>query len=282
VAENQVQCVIVLYKSAPAESRAVCSLLDCVSGDAHLAEQLEILIYDNSPTVQHLETTQFNRVEYQHDPQNGGLARAYNYALELTQRKHINWLLLLDQDTALEAGFFASLLREINAPPPANTCAIVPKLMQDGTILSPQIVRKFRNASISSKFSGTCSGPLTALNSAACLRVQAVTAIGGFPREYWLDYLDHAMFYRLQAAGGRIMVLDIVIEHHLSLMNLRTEMSITRYSNILAAEWRFIRETGSGGGSLIHRLRLLKRAFGLLLKNSNRAYVLNTFRASFS
>jgi hypothetical protein len=56
-----------------------------------------------------------------------------------------------------------------------------------------------------------------------------------------------------------VLVLNIVVEHRLSLRNLEAEMGLDRYANVLSAEWRFVRETGLGGGPLIHRLRLLKR-----------------------
>lgn len=40
------------------------------------------------------------------------------------------------------------------------------------------------------------------------------------------------MFHRLQAAGGRVLVLNIVVEHRLSLRNLEAEMGLDRYTNV--------------------------------------------------
>ena len=108
-----------------------------------------------------------------------------------------------------------------------------------------------------------------------------MVAIGRFPREYWLDFLDHIMFHRLQEAGGLVLVLNVVIEHRLSLHNLEAEMDLERYANVLSAEWRFVRETGSGGGHLVHRLRLLKRALSHTIKLRNKNYAVKTLRAVF-
>jgi len=221
----------------------------------------------------------FWRIEYYHDAQNGGLAAAYNYALRAACNKNIDWLLLLDQDTLLEVGLFLALFREIDARLPPYVCALVPKLVQNNAIISPQIVGLIRNKPISPQFSGLCSQLMTAFNSAACLRVRAIDDVGGFPQEYWLDYLDHIMFYRLQAADGRMLVLDVAIQHRLSLLDMEEEMNVKRYANVLAAEWSFIKETKSGGGALVHRVRLLKRAMSLLIKLRNYSYSLQAFRS---
>jgi GT2 family glycosyltransferase len=281
VPQTQVQCVIVLYKNTPTDSKAIRSLIVCCNQQSGLAERLSILIYDNSPDPQEPFQTDlpFGAKEYRYDSKNGGLVAAYNYALATAQRMNLDWLLLLDQDTVVEVGFFSALFREICAPYLANVCALVPKLSQNGLILSPQIVKAFRNDPVSPEFSGICSQRLTALNSAACLRVQAVAEAGGFPMDYWLDYLDHVMFYRLQIAGGRVLVLDVAMQHRLSLLNIEAEMSVERYMNALAAEWKFIDETNWGGGSLIHRVRLLKRAGSLFMKLRNRSYALQTLKS---
>lgn len=284
VSQTGIQCVVVLYGNDLKESAAIRSLADCCKQQSSLAGRLSILIYDNSPATHPPRRSDwpFEAMEYRHDAQNGGLAAAYNYGLTAAQRRNIEWMLLLDQDTALSASFFSSLLREIDAPPPQGVCAFVPKLMQNGAMLSPQVVGKFRKRPVAASFSGTSPNPLTALNSGACLRVQAVSDVGGFPREYWLDYLDHIMFHRLQSAGGRLVVLNVAVEHRLSLQNLENEITPERYANLLAAEWAFIRETGSGGGPLVHRLRLMKRAFSHFTTLRSKKYGLKTLLSAFS
>jgi GT2 family glycosyltransferase len=282
VGETRIQCVVVLYKNTVKESATLRSLCHCCQERGEIAKFLSVLIYDNSPQVQEFrpEDFPFPRIEYHHDPQNGGLAAAYNHALEIAHRRNIQWLLLFDQDTIVDIGLFTALLREIWAPPAEDICALVPKLIRDSEMLSPQSVGPLRNVAVSRDFVGISLKRLTALNSAACLKVQAVLQAGKFPDEYRLDYLDHIMFHRLQERGGRIMVMDVTIEHHLSLLNLATEMSMERYTNMLASEWRFIRETGARGGTLIHRLRLLKRGLQLSFASQKSGYALQTFKAS--
>jgi GT2 family glycosyltransferase len=260
------------------------SLIDCCAQDGGLASNLSLLVYDNSPAPQQMNPAdrRIGQVEYRHDPANGGLAAAYNHALSLAQDKQIEWLLLLDQDTVVGPELLSALLQQIATPVQADVCAMVPKLVQDDAVISPQIVQRFNNRSVATNFSGVSSRRVTALNSGACLRVQAVQAIGGFPWEYRLEYLDHIMFSRLQSGGGKVLVLEVTMQHQLSLLNIEDEMSLTRYAGVLSAEWQFVRETRRGSGPLVHRLRLLKRALFHAMKLRNKGYARQTLHAALS
>jgi GT2 family glycosyltransferase len=276
-----IQCVVVLYECTLDDSKTLQSFAEVCRLEGTTSRQISLLVYDNSPNSQQTDLERWNcgTVEYRHASENGGLAAAYNYALSRALEAKIEWLLLLDQDTVLTQAFFLHLLAAVASPLSPKICAIVPKLIQAEKILSPQFVGIFRNSSCSNAFSGLSHDRLTAFNSAACLRVSAVMTIGGFPAEYWLDFLDHIVFHRLQADGSKVLVLEVFLEHQLSWRNLESEMSLSRYTNLISAEWRFIRETGVGGGPALHRLRLLNRALVYSIRFRNKAYALKTLRA---
>jgi GT2 family glycosyltransferase len=282
-----IQCVVVLYKQRPRESNALSALLQICKSEAAIASQVAILVQDNSPLVQEfaLEDPEIGHrvfIEYHHTPGNPGLAHAYNAALELAKERDIPWLLLLDQDTCLTRQFLVQLLEAIQKTSSEACCAFVPQLVRDDLVLSPQIVGKVFYRRMPKGESGSAKEPLIAFNSAACIRVRDLTAIGGFPKEFWLDYLDHMVFYTLQRAGGRVFVLDAQLQHSLSLSNIELDVSNERYGNVLRAEWMFVRKTGWGGGSVAHRFRLLKRAFSHFVKLRNKSYALQTLRSAFS
>ena len=258
-ARLRVQAVVVLYRSTVQASTTLQSLRAIFAARPEFAERIAVLIYDNSPQAQTLDdASAFGAAaQYQHDPANGGLATAYGYALELTKHRGLDWLLLLDQDTTLTAAFLEELFTALDAGPPAHVCAIVPRQVREGVALSPRLVRRNRDLPVEV---GVATEKLTAFNSAACVRTKALQAIGGFPREFPLDYLDHVVFHRLQTAGGRLLVLPAQIEHQLSIKNLAAEMSLERYRRLLAAEWGFIREVKPKGGAVVQRIRLLQRA----------------------
>jgi GT2 family glycosyltransferase len=281
MAVSLIQCVVVLYKQSPMEALSLSSLLQICVDDPAIAAKLRILVQDNSPEAPLPESIPGSECfEYFHAPTNPGLAAAYNRALAMAKSGGIPWLLMLDQDTALDRRFFVQLLAALEAGNSEQACAYVPELVKDGLVLSPQVVGKVFYRRIPLGFSGLAAASVVAFNSAACLSVPALLAIGGFPEEYWLDYLDHIVFYRLQAAGGRVYVLNSQLTHSLSMQNLESEVSIERYSNVLAAEWRFVRDSSSVVGSIIHRLRLLKRAVTHALRLKNKSYAILTMRAA--
>ena len=78
---------------------------------------------------------------YVHDPSNGGLASAYNFALARAESEEREWLLLLDQDTSLTREFLFELLEAANsfARFSFEVAAIVPKLLVNGIVYSPAI-----------------------------------------------------------------------------------------------------------------------------------------------
>jgi len=276
-----IQCVVVLYKQSPMQALSLCSLLQICAEDPAIRAKLRILVQDNSPEAW-LPDPNFDsgRFEYFHAPANPGLADAYNRALSMARSNRISWLLTLDQDTVLDRGFLVQLLAALESEEAEQACAYVPELVNDGLVLSPQIAGRVFYHRMPLGFSGFSAKPLVAFNSAACLSVPALVAIGGFPKEYWLDYLDHIVFHRLQAAGGRVYVLNSQLAHSLSMQYLESAVSIERYSNVLTAEWRFVRDSSSALGSMIHRLRLVKRALVHAFKLKDKSYAIRTIRAA--
>lgn len=279
VAQRTIQAVVVLYQSTIGGSATLESLRGIFAAHPTLREQISLLVYDNSPNPQPANELQdfSGAVQYLHDGSNGGLATAYGHALDLAVAAGLAWVLLLDQDTTLTEEFFAELLAAIETGPPPQVCAIVPRQVREGILLSPRLVRGGRDLPVED---GIAKERLTVFNSAACVRVAALQGIGGFPREFPLDYLDHIVFHRLQAPGGRLLVLPASIEHQLSIKNLAEEMSLERYKRLLAAEWGFIREVKPKGGAPVQRIRLLQRALSQR-SMPNKAYAKATFASAF-
>ncbi len=279
-AQEKLQAVVVLYKSTVNSSATLQSMGGILAAHPAFRQRMDLLVYDNSPEPQPADDLECfsERVEYRHDPKNGGLATAYGYALERAEGAGLAWLLLLDQDTTLTAELFAELFSAIDAGPPPQVCAIVPKQVRDGVALSPRLVRGGRDLPVNT---GLATERLTVYNSAACVRVEALRAIGGFPPEFPLDYLDHIVFHRLQAGGGRLQVLPVSIEHQLSVKNLAAEMSLERYKRLLRAEWVFIREVKPKGGVPVQRIRLIQRALSQM-KLPDKTFAKATLASAFT
>lgn len=260
----RILAVATLYEQEPTESRALSSFFRLVEGNLEIASRLSLVVYDNSPQA-HRVDNDFTH-HYFHDPANGGLAAAYNYALVHAEANGYQWLLLLDQDTTLTSEFFAELISCIDTLLATDhVAAIVPKLMVRGAILSPAehfvefLRHQFRNAvkTLAVEDAGIQRSRISAYNSGSTLRVSALRAIGGFPGEFWLDYLDHAVFHALTARGYQVYVLHCVLEHQLAESNLDGR-PLWRFRNVLRAQSLFVKRAGSLGDRLLYRLWLLR------------------------
>jgi GT2 family glycosyltransferase len=265
--------VVVLYGQSPGRSAALCSLLDAAAGQPNTAAQhISLVVYDNSPAPHAPPVSAALEVRYIHDAENSGLARAYNAALTHAKESGSTWLLLLDQDTRLSSEYLTELLAACDAlAPVAEVGAIVPKLWAGTRLYSPeapflwQIRQQFSNQhhAVDEAVSGLAASPLTAYNSGAALRVSALEQMGGFPEEFWLDYLDHAVFQQLRIRGYGLWVMRTVLQQNLSHMDLNT-VPMWRHWSVLSAQTRFVLKFGNAADRLFFRWWLLKTSRSFL------------------
>ncbi len=226
-----------------------------------LAEHFSLVFYDNSPQPQALTMAADFPIHYVHDPSNGGLATAYNFALTRAESEQREWLLLLDQDTSPTREFIFELVQaatSLQGQP--EVAAIVPKLMVDGVVHSPaipfieQLRRQFRpQKPMGQDVVGILQQPVCPYNSGSTLRVSALRSMGGFPQEFWLDYLDHAVFHALLLRGYRVYMMLATLMHEASYSDLDS-VPYWRLHNILMAQTLYVKQletlpTGCSTGS---------------------------------
>jgi GT2 family glycosyltransferase len=235
--------VVALYGQRPSASVTVATLSRALEGSS---ADCAVLVYDNSPDnsaePRSLEPgvseTMPAGFRYEAAATNRGLLGAYEAALDRARAEGYDWLLTLDQDTALPADFFSAIepgLRAARENPRIAT--IVPHLAEGERLLSPAYVGLSRTKPVPASFSGVPEREARAFNSAALLRVEALEAIGGFDPCFWLDHLDSWLHHQLYVHGWRMYVLDSVhLEHHFSLLNYRDRVSLDHLRNFLAAE----------------------------------------------
>lgn len=233
--------VIVIYKLRPAESPTLRTLCDAARHNSKGELELEILVWDNTPGGQDAGEIP-DGVRYHSSPDNPGLARAYNSALEIAHADGFDWLLTLDQDSLLPTNFLVRIVELARTLQVATEIgAIVPQITGDGRNLSPfqfflgSIPRWFRYG-----FVGTPQGATYALNSAATLRVTALRDVGGYDPMFPLDVSDINLFHRLFRAGKKVFVAgDLLISHDFSLLKKHRRMTMQRYNAMLLDECAF-------------------------------------------
>jgi GT2 family glycosyltransferase len=260
----RVLAVIVLYKMQPSESPAFQTLRAAILRSHDEQVEFKILLYDNTPRGQKVSALPAD-VQYEVDVKNGGVAKAYNYALEFAQREGYDWLLTLDQDTQLPIDFASNLYHAVTFVAPMNSvAAIAPLVFDKASLISPNVLTftTFPKM-VSAEYVGiSLEKSITAVNSASTFRVDALKSVGGYDRRYWLDYSDAFMYMRLQANNLRVFIAgNIRVQHNLSVVDTQKNVSPERYEQILGAESAFWDECMGRAAYLPLLIRLLYRAF---------------------
>ena len=237
--------VIVLYKMKPAESVSFNTLQKAISNLRNGQAEIKVLLYDNTPGGQTVGVLP-DGVRYKANIENGGVAGAYNYALEIAQKERFDWLLTLDQDTILLIDFLCKLSEAARfVAPMADIAAIAPRISDDGRAVSPftltrpwMLMRHFPDGFIGIPFEN-----VDAINSAYTIKVSALKAIGGYDPRLNLDFCDLVTGYRLHCRNLRVYIAgNIHVEHQLSVFDLMNRVDPVRYENIQRAEEAFYDE----------------------------------------
>lgn len=253
--------IVVLYKMPLTESPAIQGLLQTFACYPELHKLLSVLIWDNSPTP--FKSSELApSFAYKHSQQNLGVSSAYNNAMQIAKAMGCQWLLLLDQDTAIPANFLPQALklgcRFLNKP---EIAAVVPFLMDGDCVLSPREVLFKKFKPLHRPFEGVYPGEVTAANSGTLIRIDALEQIGGFNEDFWLDFSDVVAFYLLHQHGKQIYIAgDLLLKHKITVLDFRNSMSPERYSSFIAAEGAYWDTYRTVTERAFHTLRILERA----------------------
>jgi len=271
---TRVLAVIVIYKICPSESPSLKTLLTAAAQIRGSSLELGILVQDNTPGGQDPGFLP-GQVRYEAAPHNPGLAHAYNRALEIAETEGYDWLLTLDQDTALPADFLTRIEEVARRFQPSQAiAAIVPQVVGDGRILSPFW---FKGGILPSWFRtgfvGSPSQAIYAVNSASTLSVAALKLLGGYDPLFPLDVSDINLFHKLRGAGKKVFVAgDIVVHHELALLDKGERMSIDRYRSGLMDECAFWDLNMGPLARLERMVRLVGMACKGFLKSDQHAF----------
>ncbi len=224
--------VIVLYKMLPSASSTYRLLLEAIAF-AGSQVRVEVLLYDNTPGAA-LEVLP-EGVHYVASPVNSGLSTAYNAATGWAARGNFTWLLTLDQDTSLPENFLTRLAQiagEQQRNPQVG--AIVPQLSSGDKLLSPRFRFWMYPRYFPRGYEGLPGRAVYAFNSGSLVRVSALKRVGGYSPLFWLDNSDTYLYRMLEKAGLRVFVAgSLAVQHDLSMMDIKSRMSLQRYRDSL-------------------------------------------------
>jgi GT2 family glycosyltransferase len=276
----KITMVVVFYKQDPEESKTFQTLRNTLFLKQDLVHNIELILYDNSPEQHSFNPLEFEgvHISYYHDPRNLGIATAYNYAWAIAKENGSQWLLLLDHDTDLTDEYFNQfgLLTGMSN----NVVAVVPKIFSENVMISPVFSNSLRPLQDKRPVAGIQTQPVMAINSGALIRVDFINELNGFNESFPLDFLDHWIFFKIYKNGHTAWLLDVTLEHELSVMDY-SRVSLNRYQSILNSEITFYRNFKKELFPA-YRLQLVKRLVKQVLTVKNKKIALYTLKRLLS
>lgn len=178
------------------------ALLDLCTGA--LAAGCEVAVLDNGSThgLDVLDSCRRAGARVVALEQNLGLARALAEGHHLAENHQ--WLLTFDQDSVIEPGMVNGLL--------ASPAAADPTV----AMIGPRVVDTGIGTVVQGPTEGSDGGSDARLliTSGALTRVSALTQIGGFREDLFIDHVDHDVCLRLRRAGWRLVLEPTVTMRH--------------------------------------------------------------------
>ena len=163
--------------------------------ESYVSEVDALIIIDNSIDPISKDLLTFHpHIQYEHYPQNIGVAAAINKMLEAANKLNCTWLMTMDQDSYFNNYEAKEYIGQI-------------KLQDEITIgIGPAI----------SNHPTESTNPLILISSGMCIRVQKTIELGGMKEELFIDQVDHFFCLQAQAAGFKMkMIQEIVLQHSL-------------------------------------------------------------------
>ena len=203
----------------------------------------DLLVYDNSPVPQSIPADYSGHIEYVHDPANGGISIAYNYAAKFAKDHGHKWLLLLDQDTLFPSGAMSSYIDALNNH--TQISMFVPKVKNsDGRYISPtkymlktsRPVKKAREGVI--PFSKACP-----INSGIMVSVDSFLEAGGYDEKVTLDFSDIRFIEKYKKTQEYFFCMNIICLQNYSINEKDENKLLSRYKVFLKCAKHCKRET---------------------------------------
>ncbi|MGS2778903.1 glycosyltransferase [Robertmurraya sp. GLU-23] len=270
--------IIVFYNQSIEASKTFQTLMN--NSQEFLSEDISIILYDNSPNPQEFDQKRYEdiNISYKHDPRNLGIATAYNYAWSVAKSNGSEWLVLFDHDTEVTRQYVQQMLEVKDVD--RDIAAVVPIISCDGTLISPVFSDTLRPLQQDRPLAGIQQKPVMAINSASLIKISFLNQINGFNESFALDYLDHWIFYEIYSKGFKVQVLDVSLEHELSVMDY-SRVSVNRYKSIIDSESYFYQHYHK---ELLpaYRSQLFKRLIKQFLIVKNKRIAMQTLKKFLS
>lgn len=261
---------MVRYNTPLADSPTIQGICNALADDVRLRRAYHFLLWDNS--AQALPPPRLPiSFDYKHSQWNLGVSGAFNSAMQYAVTLGDSWMLLLDQDTQVTAPFLHAMLhwsRQLEAR--REIALIAPTVRVGDQIVSPRRYLFNHHRAYPGIEPGIAAGNPFAINSGCMIRTSALSDVGGFSLDFWLDYSDIELCHRLFLRGYKLWrATDAELQHEMSVMDYDRLMTVARYTNYSFAETAFNDIYKGRLETLAQTLRLMARSIRQRRKYSN-------------
>lgn len=201
--------VVVIYNCECEVSKSILSILSLDK------KCVELVVCDNSTkaeiTKKNLQYCKIHKVHYINMLGNAGLSRAYNRAI--MQMSHDDWVVLFDQDTAVNSTYFDELEKSILVYP--KTYIHVPVVKSKEVQISPCVMKGHVIKRMTVTNYGLNSN-ITAINTGMAIMTSVFDKTGNYNEMIFMDYLDHYFIRNFKKHYNNIAVFDCILEQEFS------------------------------------------------------------------
>ena len=193
----------------------------CLESLRHQTEPHAVLVVDNGSTdgTQQLLAERFPEVTVLQTGANLGFAGGAQAGLDAATTPYVA---LLNNDAVADPGWLAALVRSLDAHPEAAAVTSrmllqdtdPPLLNNTGVVLLDTDYGADRDLRADAATRLEPDSVFGFSGGAALLRLEAVRAVGGFPRRFFLYYEDTDLSWRLRLAGWEIRYEPRAVVHH--------------------------------------------------------------------
>ncbi len=209
---DEVLFAVTIYRLRVIDSKAWISLENALAPFGQIAL---LFVYDNSPIAQELPRSPLLTPQYEHDANNPGISAAFNAAYRFAKGRGKRWLLLLDQDTLVNALAIAQYAAAVKAYPSHSLFA--PIVVDSKGMLSPFRFRYGRGFRVSRL--ATAFLPLQefrAINAGLLVSSDLFRRTGGYEEAIVLDFSDIAFLEKVKPICDSLGLVDAIIEQDFS------------------------------------------------------------------
>ena len=172
---------------------------------------------------------------YNSDHKERGTRIAYETSRSLSEDE---CMMLLDDDTCLTENYLIALFSELESEGRDSDIVAYCATIYDGEAQISPTASETLDMLLYPREAGTYHQDISGISSTLTLNRSFLEKIGGFTKEFPLDYLDHWLFSKIISSHKKVKVLQCKLSHQLSVQDL-TSLSEERFYSIFSSEYRF-------------------------------------------